>query len=64
MNANGEDTRKTCTMLMDDPAEHHAHPLKLLRPEHPVVLIPAFTFTTVLLEVNKCYLDSPSGVHF
>lgn len=61
---NGEDTRKTCTMLTDAPAELHAHPLKLLRPEHLVVLIPGFTFTTLLLEVNKCYLDSPSGGHF
>lgn len=51
-------------MLMDAPAEHHAHPLKLLRPEHNVVLIPGFTFATLLLKMNKSYLDSPNGGHF
>lgn len=61
---NSEDTRKTCTMLTDASAEHHAHPPKLLRPEHPVVLIVDFTFTTLLLEVNKGYSDSPNGGHF
>lgn len=51
-------------MLTDAPAEHHAHPLKLLRPEHPVVLIRGFTFITLSLEVIKCYLDSLNGGHF
>jgi len=44
----------TPTVPMDAPAEYHAHPLKLLRPELSSLDITGFTFTTLFLKANTC----------
>lgn len=49
-------------MLMDAPAEHHAHPLKVLRPE-PCSLDTRLYIHHIVPGSEQMLPESPSGGH-